>query len=525
MSSPSTTLSPAAPAAAGRGHSSPLVLAAILTTQLMIVLDATIVNVALPDIQKALGFSATSLSWVLNAYTLAFGGLLLLGARAGDILGRRRTLLFGIGLFTLASLAGGFAQSPGELLTARAVQGVGAAFAAPSGLALLMARFPEGRERARALGYYAAVSIGGSAVGLIAGGLLTEWVSWRWVLFVNVPIGVALIFLARAVLPETPRQRGRFDVLGATTSTLGMSALVYAFIRAASDGWSDPETVLAFVVSGLLLLSFVLVELRAPSPITPLRLFADRTRAASYVGRILLVGGMFGMFFYLTLFLQDILGYTPIVTGLAFLPLTVMLFAFSRVSAAFVVRVGPKPLMLVGLSLSTVALLVLSRLDAGSSYVAILVPLLLFGMGNGLAFVPLTAIALQGVDPKDAGAASGLVNVMQQVGGSLGLAVLVTVATTTAQNASPEGSDAAAVAQHAFVVGADRAFLTSAVLLAATVLLLGLAVRSARSPQAAPASAGPAEDADGPRIVAPEDAAALFEEEMAEAVGRRPVEA
>ena len=511
------------PATRPRAASPALVLAAILTTQLMLVLDATIVNVALPDIQKALGFTPTGLSWVLNAYTLAFGGLLLLGARAGDLLGRRRMLLIGIGAFVLASFAGGFAQSPGQLLAARTIQGIGAALAAPSGLALLIGRFPEGRDRARALGYFSAVSVGGAAVGLIAGGILTQYVSWRWVLFVNVPIGIALILVARVALTETPRHPGRFDLAGAATATVGMTALVYGFVRAASEGWSDGQAVAAFVTAAVLLTAFVVVELRVSSPITPLRLFADRTRVASYIGRILLVGGMFGMFFYLTLFLQDVLGYTPIVTGLAFLPLTVMLFAFSRVSAALVVRTGAKPLLLIGLSLSTVALLVLSRLDADSSYVAILVPLLLFGMGNGLAFVPLTAIALQGVDPKDAGAASGLVNVMQQVGGSLGLAVLVTVATTATQHAAPEGSTAQAVAQHAFVVGADRAFLTSAILLAATVLLLGLAVRS-RAPQPAPAPAVEAEDADGPRIVAPEDAAALFEEEMAEAVGR-PVEA
>jgi EmrB/QacA subfamily drug resistance transporter len=541
MSAPALSRGPAAgatstgdttgsPRGTSRGTASRLVLAAILTTQLMIVLDATIVNVALPDIQRSLGFSSTSLSWVLNAYTLAFGGLLLLGARAGDILGRRRVLLIGISLFTLASFAGGFSQDSGQLLTARVIQGIGAALAAPSGLALLMAGFPEGKERARALGYYAAVSVGGSAVGLIAGGLLTEWVSWRWVLFVNVPIGLALVITARAVLPETTKARGRFDLPGALTSTLGMTSLVYGFVRAASDGWTDTATLVAFAAGVLLLAGFVAVELRAAAPITPLHLFADRTRSSSHVARILLIGGMFGMFFFLTLFLQNVLGYTPIVTGLAFLPLTVMLFAFSRVSASLMVRVGLRPLLVIGLSLSTVALLVLSRIDAGSSYWALLVPLLLFGAGNGLAFVPLTAAALTGVAPKDAGAASGLVNVSQQLGGSLGLAILVTVGATASKNATPEGHTAAAIAQHAFVVGADRVFLVSAAFLAASVLLLAIAVRPAR--RAGGARGGrmlPAEntagatapaltdDPDGPRIVAPEDAAAIFEEEMAEA--------
>ncbi|PJI91022.1 MFS transporter [Luteimicrobium subarcticum] len=520
---------PAAPTAAPRARSPRLVLAAILTTQLMIVLDATIVNVALPDMQKALDFTPSGLSWVLNAYTLAFGGLLLLGARAGDLLGRRRTLLIGISLFTLASLLGGFAQGSGELLAARAVQGVGAALAAPSGLALLMGRFPEGRERARALGYYAAVSIGGSAVGLIAGGLLTQWVSWRWVFFVNVPIGIGLVLLARAVLPETPRNRGRFDLLGAATSTLGMTSLVYGFIRAASDGWSDPTTVLAFVLGAVLLGTFVLVELRAAAPITPLRIFAHRTRSAALVARIMLVGGMMGMFFYLTLFLQNVFGYSPIQAGLAFLPLTAVLFAFSRISAALMTRVGLRPLLVGGLTVSTVALLVLSQLQADSSYVGVLVPLVLFGIGNGLAFVPLTAAALTEVEPQDAGAASGLVNATQQVGSSLGLAVLVTVGSAAATHARPVGASPAEVAQHAFVVGADRAFLVSALFLAASAVLLGLAVRPARARAAAPAAAPAAsrvvaELADGPVIVAPEDASALFEEEMARAAVR-PAEA
>ncbi|HWJ86221.1 MAG TPA: DHA2 family efflux MFS transporter permease subunit [Cellulomonas sp.] len=472
---------------AARLASPRLVLAAILTTQLMLVLDATIVNVALPDIQHSLGFTSTGLSWVMNAYTLAFGGLLLLGARAGDILGRRRVLVAGVALFTLASFVGGFAQSPGQLLAARAVQGMGAALAAPSGLALLMARFPEGRERTRAIGYYSAVSIGGSALGLIAGGMLTQWVSWRWVLFVNVPIGIALIIVARAVLPETPRHRGRFDLLGAATSTIGMTSLVYGFVRAATEGWTDPETLAAFTVGALLLATFVLVELRAESPITPLRLFASRTRSAATVARLLLVAGMMGMFFFLTQFLQDILGYSPLATGVAFLPLTIMLFVMSRVSAALMARVGMRALMVGGLTMSTAGLLILSQISADSSYLAVLVPLLLFGAGNGLAFVPLTAAGLAGVAPQDAGAASGLVNVSQQVGGSLGLAILVTVASAGARGATPTGTTAAEVAQHAFVVGADRAFFVSALFLAATVVLLAVTIRPNRAaPVAAP---------------------------------------
>ncbi len=322
------------PVQAGAGTSRRgVVLAVILVCQLMIILDATIVNVALPKIQSALGFSTANLSWVINAYALTFGGLLLLGARAGDVLGRRRTFLAGIALFTLASLAGGFAQTSGALLAARAIQGVGAALAAPSALALLTTMFPEGRERMRALGYYTAVSIGGSAVGLVAGGILTEWASWRWVMFVNVPIGIVLLLAAWRVLPETARHQGRFDLLGALTSTLGMASLVYGFVQAATDGWGAQTTVIAFTAGVVLLVVFVLNELRAPSPITPLRLFTNRNRSVSYVARLLLVAGMFGMFFFLTQFLQDVLGYSPLITGLGFLPLTAMLFIASQASA------------------------------------------------------------------------------------------------------------------------------------------------------------------------------------------------
>ena len=457
-----------------------LALAAILTTQLMIVLDATIVNVALPHIQTALGFSPTSLSWVINAYTLAFGGLLLLGARAGDLLGRRRMLIAGIGLFVVASFLGGFAQNELQLLAARAVQGVGAAFAAPSVLAILVGQFPEGRERAKALGWFSAVSIGGSAVGLLAGGVLVQWVSWRWVFFVNVPIGIALILISRVALTETVRHLGRFDIAGALTVTFGTTSVVYGFIRAATEGWTDAGTIGAFLAGATLISLFIAIELRAESPITPLGLFAHRTRSAALIGRVLLVAGMMGMFFFLTQFLQEILGYSPIQTGLAFLPLTVALFVMARVSAGLMGRVGMRTLMVGGLILSTSGLLLLTRLDADSSYIDLLVPLLLFGLGNGTAFVPLTAAGLTDVAPADAGAASGLVNVAQQIGGSLGLAILVTLASGAASRAEQVGSTAQEIAAHAFVVGADRAFLAAALFLAATVVLLAVTIPSGR---------------------------------------------
>jgi EmrB/QacA subfamily drug resistance transporter len=455
----------------------------------MVVLDATIVNIALHDIKDALGFSSAGLSWVVNAYTLTFGGLLLLGARAGDILGRRRVFLAGIALFTLASLVGGFAQNPAELLIARAVQGVGGALASPSALALLMTMFAAGRERTRAIGLYTAVSIGGAAVGLIAGGMLSEWASWRWVLFVNVPIGAALLVLGRAALPETPRQKGRFDLAGALTSTLGMTALVYGFVHAATNGWSSLETVGSFATGLLLLAAFVVIERRAEAPITPLRMFASRNRSSSYVARLLLVAGMMGMFFFLTQFLRGVLGYSDLRTGFAFLPLTATVFTASQLSARFLVhRFGDQRMMIIGITFSTLGMLWLTQLSESSNYLNLVIPLMVFGLGNGLAFVPLTTAALDGVAPADAGAASGLVNVMQQVGGSLGLAVLVTVFGTASQDAQahldPSLSPAEA-ARHVFVVAADRSFWTATAFLAATWLLVAFAIRT-RRPERAP---------------------------------------
>jgi EmrB/QacA subfamily drug resistance transporter len=413
---------------------------------------------------------------------------LLLGARAGDILGRRRVFLGGIALFTLASLAGGFAHSPAELLVARAVQGVGGALASPSALALLMTMFPEARARTRAIGLYTAVSIGGSAVGLIAGGMLSEWASWRWVLFVNVPIGIVLVALAIPSLPETPRQHGRFDLAGAVTSTVGMAALVYGFVNAASDGWGNLRTIGSFAAGLVLLAAFVLTELRAESPITPLRLFADRNRSSAYVARLLLVAGMMGMFFFLTQFLRGVLGYSDLVTGFAFVPLTAIVFAASQLSARVLVeRVGAHRLMIIGITFSTLGMLWLTQLGEHSGYGSVVGPLMVFGLGNGLAFVPLTSAALEGVDPRDAGAASGLVNVMQQVGGALGLAVLVTVFGSASKSAHvPAGLSPAEAARHVFVTAADKAFWTAAIFLVGTLLLVAFAIRGERRRPVAP---------------------------------------
>jgi EmrB/QacA subfamily drug resistance transporter len=447
-------------------------LAVILTAQLMVVLDATIVNVALPKIQTALHFTRTDLSWVLNAYSLTFGGLLLLGARSGDLFGRRRVFLAGIAVFSLGSLAGGFTTSSGLLLAARAFQGVGAAFASPSALALLMVMFKDGAERTRAIAMYTAVSIGGAAVGLVAGGVLVQWTSWRWVFFVNVPIGIALLVLARRDLPETPRTTGTIDYPGALTSVTGMVAVVYGFVRAASDGWGDTVTLVAFAAGVSLLTLFVLVERRAATPITPLGLFANRDRSLSYLARLALVGGMFGVFFFMTQYLQDVLHFDPVETGLSFLPLPAMLFVTSQLAArVLLARFGGKPLMIIGMSTSLVGVLVLTQLSATSNYGHVLLGLVLFGAGNGLAFVPLTMASLAGVSPAEAGAASGLVNVMQQVGGALGLSVLVTVFGTSFRTAAKHAAAGAAGQAHVFVHAADRAFLAAAIMMAVAVLM------------------------------------------------------
>jgi EmrB/QacA subfamily drug resistance transporter len=426
---------PPAPGAPRRGYHPGIALAVIAASQLMVVLDATIVNIALPHIREALNFSTTSLSWVLNAYTLTFGGFLLLGGRAGDILGRRRVFIAGILLFSLASLLGGLAPSSGWLLAARALQGVGAAIASPTALALITTNFAEGPERNRAFGVFAAVSGSGAAIGLLAGGMLTSWLSWRWVLFVNVPIGILLAMLAPLYITESERQPGRFDISGALTSTAGMAALVYGFIRSAQEGWSDAWTIASFAAAAVLLATFFLIERRTRQPITPLHLFRDRDRAGSYVIMLALAAALFGMFFFLTLFVQDVLGYSPLKAGFAFLPVTVALIFTAQVAARTLPRLGPKPLMTAGAVLAVIGLAWVSQISVSSGYVdGILGPMLIFGLGMGLLFVPLTIVAVSGVAPRESGAASSLLNVMQQVGGALGLSILVTVFGTASRN-------------------------------------------------------------------------------------------
>ncbi|MFD3454885.1 MFS transporter [Streptomyces sp. NPDC058691] len=431
--------SPRKPGAARRDGKPGIALAVIAACQLMVVLDATIVNIALPHIQGALSFSTTDLSWVLNAYTLTFGGLLLLGGRAGDILGRRRVFVFGILLFSLASLLGGFAQEPWQLLAARSLQGVGGAIASPTSLALITTNFPEGPERNRAFGVFAAVSAGGGAVGLLAGGMLTDWLDWRWVFFVNVPIGLLIAFLAPRYINESERHPGRFDIAGAATSTLGMASLVYGFIRAADQGWRDGLTIGAFGAAVVLLSSFVLIERRAKEPITPLRMFADRNRSGTYVIMLSLAAGMFGMFFFIVIFVQTVLGYSAIAAGFAFLPITVAIVTGAGLSTRFLPVLGPKPFLITGSALAGIGMAWLTFIDPGSSYAGgVLGPMVIFGFGMGLNFVTLTLTAVSGVAQHEAGAASGLLNAMQQVGGSLGLSILVTVFGTASRDKATE---------------------------------------------------------------------------------------
>lgn len=436
MSTPNPTPNPAQTATPEKsGDGKGIALFVIASCQLMVVLDITIVNIALPHIQDSLNFSTTSLSWVVNAYTLTFGGLLLLGGRAGDILGRRRVFIFGILLFGFASLLCGLAQNDWQLLAARALQGVGGAISSPTSLSLITTNFTEGPERNRAFGVFAAVSAGGGAIGLVAGGLLVEWLDWRWIFFVNVPIALLIAFLTPRHIKESERHPGHFDFTGALTSTLGMVALVYGFIRAAQEGWQDPWTLASFGAAVVLLLLFILVERRSRQPITPLHMFADRNRAGTYGIMLCLAAAIFGMFFFLTLWVQDVLHFSPLKTGLAFLPVSAIIAVGAGLTSQLLPRYGPKPFMVAGSLLSAVGLSWLTLTDVHSTYLgSVLGPILVFGFGMGLIFVSLTIMALSNVEQQESGAASGLLNATQQVGGSLGLSILVTVFGTASRN-------------------------------------------------------------------------------------------
>ncbi len=441
-----------------------LVLLVIVCSYLMIVLDISIVIAALPRMQLDLGFTATGLSWVQNAYILAFGGLLLLGARAGDILGRRRMFIAGLAVFTVASLAIGLARSAGMLIVFRAVQGVGAAILAPSTLALLTTSFTEVSERTRAVSLYGAVAGLGASVGLVLGGVFTDWLSWRVGFLINVPLGIALIFGARRFIDESERRAGSFDAIGALTSTLGMTALVYGIVRSARVAWSDPIT-LGMICSGVVLLAFLVRhESKARQPIMPLRLFAHRERRGAYLGRFLFLGSMVGFWFFCAQYLQRVLGFSAAEAGLAFLPVTVPNFV-SALSVPRLTRcLGNAGLMIGGLFVSLVGMFWLSRVGVQACFLFdVALPMVLIGIGQGATLSPLTVSGVAGVSHEDAGAASGVINVAHQLGGSMGLAVQVVLfATAGGAVGSPE----------ALAHGIGVALTGSAVMLALALILV-----------------------------------------------------
>jgi EmrB/QacA subfamily drug resistance transporter len=466
-----------------------IALAVIVTCQLMLVLDATIVNIALPNIQRSLDFSDANLSWVINAYTLAFGGLLLLGGRAGDIFGRRRLFIAGISLFSVASFTGGFAPSSEWLMASRALQGVGAAIAAPSALSLIATTFAEGSARTRALAIFSSVSAAGASLGLIAGGMLTEWVSWRWVLFVNVPIGIAIALLAPVFIRETPRRPAHFDVTGAITSTAGMVSLVYGFIRAASNGWGDSITIAAFAFAILLLSLFLTIEARKAQPILPLHLFMNRNRSSAYLNMLLVPATMFGIFFFLTQFVQEVLGFSPVRAGFAFLPLSFTIFAVTRVVSRLIPRFGPKPLLVTGALLLTVGMLWMTNISASSTYTKdLLGPMILFGLGVGLSIPTMSVVILSGVQPGESGAASGLLQTMQQVGATLGIAILTTRFGTASRSVDAlAGASPEVQAHHVMAEALGSTFMVATVFtaLALVVALVGIssnALKAQRQP-------------------------------------------
>lgn len=463
-------------AAAARTKSAPI-LAIILVSYFMILLDNSIIFTGLPIIQASMGYSATGLAWVQDAYTLVFGGLLLLGARAGDLLGRRRVFVAGLAVFATASLLIGLAPDGGWLVGARALQGIGAAIVAPSSLSLLTASFPEGRERTRAVAWYGATAGIGASLGLVLGGALAHWISWRAGFFINVPIGIAMIVLAPKYLPESQRTVGRFDVVGAASATLGMGSAVLGIISSADAGWSSPVALAAFAAGALLLTLFVLNEQRAAHPIMPLRLFASGQRTGAYAARMLYMGAMIGFFYFATQFLQEVLGYNPLQAGMAFFPMTVVNFAVAMAVPRLTARLGNAALLAAGVAVTLAGMVWLGRLDAGSAYLtAVALPMVLLGIGQGLAFAPLTSAGIAGVTAQDAGAASGLVNTAHQLGSSLGLGILV----TAAASAQPgNGPAQVAVAGHVSSALAAGSVLL-ALCLAVSLLLVVPAEATAR---------------------------------------------
>ncbi|MFC4069064.1 MFS transporter [Actinoplanes subglobosus] len=475
MPTPRLTTEPATRATAGHPT---MILTIICLSYFMVILDNSIIFTGLPKIEEAMAFTPTGLTWVQDAYTLVFGGLLLLGARSGDIVGRRRMFVIGLIIFGIASLLVGVAPTAWWMIAARALQGVGAAILAPSSLSLLTASFPEGHQRAKAVAAYSAVAGIGASAGLVVGGVLADLVSWRAGFFLNVPIAAAMIALAMRTIGETERRRGRFDLVGALCATLGMTALVFAIVDAAEVGWTAPTTIGAFVLGVLLLAALVVNEARAEQPIMPLRLFASRERTGAYLVRMLYLGAMIGFFFFTTQYLQGVLGFSPLQAGIAFLPMSAVNFAVALLVNRFVRRFGATPVLIAGVALTLAGMGWLSRAGADSGYLtAVALPMVLIGVGQGLAFAPMTSAGLAGVDSADAGAASGLVNTFHQIGSALGLGILTSVAATAVHER--------ASASAALVDRVGAALTGSTVLLAVALLLvITLIARMPRQTQA-----------------------------------------
>jgi EmrB/QacA subfamily drug resistance transporter len=408
-----------------------VVLVIICFAQFMVVLDATIVNVALPHIQTSLGFTEASLQWVINAYTLVFAGFLLLGGRAGDLLGRKRLFLVGLVIFTAASFLNGISSTSGMLIGFRALQGLGAALISPAALSIISTTFAEGKERARALGVWAAIAIGGSAVGLVLGGALTQSLSWRWIFFVNVPVGILTFLAALRLVPESKDEHAHqgYDLAGAVTVTGGLMALVYGLVRSASDGWGSTQTIGSFVVAAVLLAAFIAIEQRSAEPLVRLSIFRVRSLLTANLSMFLAFSGMFAMFFFNSLYIQQVLGFGPLKAGVSFLPFTAGVMVSAGLASSFAPRIGVRPVAAAGMVLTVLAMILFARMPVDGSYATDVLPGMIIGsLGMGAIFMPLTLVATTGLEDEDQGLASGLFNTSQQVGGALGLAILTTIA-------------------------------------------------------------------------------------------------
>jgi EmrB/QacA subfamily drug resistance transporter len=453
-----------------------LVLVIACLAQFMVILDATIVNVALPSIQTGLQFSSSSLQWVVNAYTLTFGGFLLLGGRASDLLGRKRLFMAGIALFSAASLLNGVAQSSGMLIAGRALQGLGGALLSPAALSIITTTFTDNTERTRALGVWSAIAAGGGAVGLLLGGVLTDLASWEWIFIVNVPVGAIALALAARFVPESRAQMEHrsFDLAGAVTVTAGLVVLVFGIVKAQSFGWGSPRTIGLMAAGVALLAVFAWIESRSVAPLMRLSIFRVRTLAVADGVLLLVASGMFGMFFFASLYVQDILGYSPLRAGLAFLPITAGIVIGAGLAQQLIRRLGVRNVAVIGVGLATAGMVWLTRVPVHGTYVSdLLAGLMPMSIGMGLVFVPITLLGTGGVRDNDAGLASGLFNTAQQVGGSLGLAILSTLAASrTAHVAHTATSHAAAL-----VSGYQVAFAAAAVMLGVGGLILAVALR------------------------------------------------